>query len=607
MSEIKLKEKPEELIQAEKFIVEGKFEEAQQLMEKFKKRGQFSLKDTLSCNLLKINIMIQQGLYEDAIKLANQTYNESSGLRENLLAFDALNLETKALFWLYRSDEALDKIKEGEELLNVIKQEFLGDHKLRESAIEYLKTWFYILMNDGDKADKHAEFCLTLRKELNNKQELAEALISSWVVYALLKGDLDHALHNVEQGLALAKEINWKYFIAVGFQCMGNIFTLKGDINQGIIYHEQSLNIVKKLNNKRMMAGILNDIGNAYTLIGDLNRSSEYLEQGLTLSREWGYDRNTIILLITIITNLIEKSDLERAKQYLYDLEQIKIDSKDKYTDRWYRFCKALLLKTNLRASYRGEAEVIFKQILDEKVDDYELNVWTLLNLCELLLIEVRMLNDLEVLAELENLIAQLLDIAEKTHSYRLLIETYFLKGKLALLTLDMKEARKSLTQAQRIAERWGYNQLATKISLEHDKLRNQLSIWDGLKEQEISLSERIKLAGMDEQLEHLLRNRANLTTQIKEEQITVHKERKICIVCKGDILGYMYACNCDALYCEKCARALTDIENVCWVCNTPIDTTKPIKLYKKDELEEKDATKDTYKRPKKDDVIPKK
>ena len=96
-----------------------------------------------------------------------------------------------------------------------------------------------------------------------------------------------------------------------------------------------------------------------------------------------------------------------------------------------------------------------------------------------------------EILEELETLIAQLLALAEKSQSYHLLTEIYFLKGKLALLTLDMKKARKFLTQAQRIAERWGFNQLATKISLEHDKLRNQLSIWDEIREEEISLSER--------------------------------------------------------------------------------------------------------------------
>ena len=37
-------------------------------------------------------------------------------------------------------------------------------------------------------------------------------------------------------------------------------------------------------------------------------------------------------------------------------------------------------------------------------------------------------------------------------------------------------------------------------------------------------------------------------------------------------------------MYCENCARAITDLENVCWVCNIPIDYLKPIKPYKEEE-----------------------
>jgi tetratricopeptide (TPR) repeat protein len=492
MNEIELNRKPKELIQAEKLIVEGKFEEAHQVIDKFKERGEFTLKDKLSCNLLETEIMFQQGLYEDTLKLANQIYNESLELRDKLLVFDALNLETHALFSLFRLDEALEKTKELEELVKVINQELPGDHKLRESTIDYLKAFFYFSMRDADKAEEHYKLCLALREELGDKRALAEALISGSLGFARLRSEFDQILQSLEHGLTLAKEINWKYIIARGLQTKGIIFAFKGDINQSIISYEQCLNILKKLNNKPMIANILNAIGLSYIFIGDLNRSLEYLEQSLNLSRELGEDRNTAATLLNIIMNLIENNNLERVKHYFYELEQMEICSKDNYLNTWYRFCKAFLLKTNLRAPYRGEAEVILKQLLDEEVDDYELNV--------------------EVLEELESLITQLLELAEKSHSYHLLAETYFLKGKIALLTLDMKEARKNLTQAQRIAERWGFNQLATKISLEHDKLRDQLSMWDDLREEEISLSERIKLAGMDEQIEHLLRNRAKLT-----------------------------------------------------------------------------------------------
>ncbi len=68
---------------------------------------------------------------------------------------------------------------------------------------------------------------------------------------------------------------------------------------------------------------------------------------------------------------------------------------------------------------------------------------------------------------------------------------------------------------------------------------------------------------------------------EISEEEVTFFREQKICLVCKGEVKGFNYICSeCDALYCENCARSLTNLENACWVCNTPFDKTKPSKPY---------------------------
>jgi len=597
MDDQSLKNKPIELIQAQKLIDEARFEEAIQLMDVFKEKAKDSRQAQLSCNLLKGEILIEQGLYEDAIQLSGQIYIEALELGERLLAFDALNQLSTSLFWLYKLDEGLEKIKEGEELLETLTHVLPREYKQRRAAIAYLKTWFYIYKSDVENAEQHADLGFALLDEIGDNRALAVALISSNLLYATLKGEFDIALDNIEKGLAILEKINWKYWIAIGLLNKGMVYSFKGDIDHSIMFYEQSLTIFRELNNKRFMASIFNNLALNYRTKGDLDLALETLEQSLLMKREGGNKRIIAIVLANITELSIEKGDFGRARLNLNQLEQLNNQLKDNKINLWYRFNKALLLKTNLRAPSRGESEVILKQILADQVDDYEINVGVLLHLCELLLIELRMLNDLEVLEELESFIAQLLDLAEKSKSYILLAETYYLKAKISLLTLDMKEARRYLTQAQRIAERWGLNQLATKISIEHDKLRNQLSMWEGLKEEDVSLSERMKLAGMDEQMEHLLRNRASLATQVKEEQITVHKERKICLICKGDILGFMYACRCDVLYCEKCARALTEIENACWACNAPIDITKPIKPYKEEVVGKKDVVKEPHKK----------
>lgn len=70
----------------------------------------------------------------------------------------------------------------------------------------------------------------------------------------------------------------------------------------------------------------------------------------------------------------------------------------------------------------------------------------------------------------------------------------------------------------------------------------------------------------------------------ITEDEITFYREQKICLICKGKKLGFTYICpECEAFYCIKCAQALTDLENACWVCNLPIDKSKPTEPFKKE------------------------
>jgi len=76
---------------------------------------------------------------------------------------------------------------------------------------------------------------------------------------------------------------------------------------------------------------------------------------------------------------------------------------------------------------------------------------------------------------------------------------------------------------------------------------------------------------------------------KVLEEEVTVSKEKKICIVCKGKVKREnVYLCpECDTFYCKKCAGVLATLENACWVCDTPIDETKPVSLQKEEEREE--------------------
>ncbi len=57
------------------------------------------------------------------------------------------------------------------------------------------------------------------------------------------------------------------------------------------------------------------------------------------------------------------------------------------------------------------------------------------------------------------------------------------------------------------------------------------------------------------------------------EEEVAVEKEKHICMVHRGDILGTVYLCpNCESFYCLRCATMLKEKGEHCWVCKSKIE-----------------------------------
>ena len=81
---------------------------------------------------------------------------------------------------------------------------------------------------------------------------------------------------------------------------------------------------------------------------------------------------------------------------------------------------------------------------------------------------------------------------------------------------------------------------------------------------------------------------------KLTEEEVSVSKDKKICLVCKGKISRLNYICpTCKSFYCVKCSKFLEESENGCWACETPFDESKPIKILKK--MEEKRVVKGDF------------
>ncbi|MBY9021292.1 MAG: tetratricopeptide repeat protein [Candidatus Lokiarchaeota archaeon] len=311
-----------------------------------------------------------------------------------------------------------------------------------------------------------------------------------------------------------------------------NICTWRGEIHRSLELNKEAFELAKDTKNKELISACLINISEKYGLLGDYDNAKLYAERAIEIQ----YLPWLIYAMGFIIDILLDKGDIEGANNYFQQISEIREKDKNEINDILYRYYKAILLKTSLRSKNRVKSEKLLKEIIDTKDISGGLKflwikkyIFTIINLCDLLLIELRFTNYPEIIDEIQAYIQKLLDFAEQQHSYWILCETHLLQARLALISLNIREARQFLTQAQILAEKYGFYLLAIKISNEHDELLKQLTMWENLKKSTSSLKERMELARLNEQMDNILRKRVVEPDEVQEEESVI-----ILIISKG-------------------------------------------------------------------------
>lgn len=345
-------------------------------------------------------------------------------------------------------------------------------------------------------------------KELNHAIAIADDFVLIATIY-YYEGDYDKALQYCKQSLSI-KEITGRSKLDVLWN-LGQIYRLKNDMNRALKYRQQAVVLAEELNIPNLLIRNLTALGYLYRLIGKSDLALEYAERILTLSEKFGFVFWMSEALQLFILTYTEEKSPEKANRYFSRLTELYNRTKDKgevdISDR-YLVSKAYMMKTSTRMRDRVEAQALFKELIDRTSGEDYL-IFTIGNLCDLLLEELSLYNDPEILDEIVPLITKSLDIAEKAHNYGYLASTKLLQAKLALIQMNIEEAKKLMVQAQRIADLHGLNLLARRISSDHDKLLEQIDAWDIIKKEEAPIAERIKLASMSEVLERIQGKRA--------------------------------------------------------------------------------------------------
>jgi hypothetical protein len=130
------------------------------------------------------------------------------------------------------------------------------------------------------------------------------------------------------------------------------------------------------------------------------------------------------------------------------------------------------------------------------------------LNLCELLLEEIKLTGNEQVLKEVRSHLDKLHEIAEGQKSYPWLVQVYWLQSRLALLELNVGKAQDLLNQAEELAESRGLDRLVSFISREKFQLTDQLGKWQRFFDHQPPLKDVVAFTQFEDLLERVIQNR---------------------------------------------------------------------------------------------------
>ncbi len=499
-----------ELTQAKQLIKEGKLEEAIQLVNKSGKEKPLSRDEKISYYLLKSSLSQSLFQNQNILTYAEKASQESQNLGISLQLLDVYIQMAIGLIHRFKSEETLEFLVKAEDMLKMLTKEPLTELLERQATMAYIKAWLYDDQNEKEKALEYAQRGLEMREKINHKADIGISLWQIGWIYFMTDNDL--ALKYVNQCIEYCEKFNYKNCIQKCNMLKGLIYLWKGEIDLALEYFKLSKTLLDELPKETKdefgTAQLFHLIGMVYKEKSKLNRAKEYFQKALVIKEKLGAYFVEVMTLDELISLALYKRDLKDAEKYLKEMKRISNQEDNKFLKLCYRENMARILKLSPLSSNQAKAEDIFKESLEDKLANNELKIICLLNLTDLLLARLGKTNNLKLLDEIQVYIAQVHDIAKNQKSYSLLAETYLLRAKLELLTLNLKQSQQFLDKAQDIAEKNGLDLLLRRMLIEQDNLVNQTDNWETLKRTKANIAELINLAHIEEQLNRMLRKR---------------------------------------------------------------------------------------------------
>lgn len=259
------------------------------------------------------------------------------------------------------------------------------------------------------------------------------------------------------------------WFLGSIEQNIGIIYDLRGEVEKALGCYNKSLDYFERISFQVGIANTYNNMGISYEKLGDLESAFKYYKESYNIRKNQDdlFELNIVIKNLYNITNELNHPSNKKFYEELQNNPEGRHSWKELATAKEYRKTK--------RLKKMVQAQEIYSELIDSNETFPEIKITALLELTEMLIIEYKDARQPEIILEITSLLNQLEYIAESQNSFWLQTQLLMLKSKLALLNINIIDAKKFISKAQKLAEERNYTNLAYALSNEYDTLLEDL------------------------------------------------------------------------------------------------------------------------------------
>ncbi|MDH5403495.1 MAG: tetratricopeptide repeat protein, partial [Candidatus Heimdallarchaeota archaeon] len=387
--------------------------------------------------------------------------------------FDKSIYQSRILERLGRFDEAYQIV---EPLLPIAIKE---QKHIKEIGIRSCIIYLLIRSTKYDEALQEITRCEQLIATIDKEKISENNLWSLNFYYATIlnskggvfryQGVYNQAIQWYEKSIEIKNEIDFVEDSIIGYFNLAIVRLLKHDMKEVISILDKVNHLLTDSNDLYLQGYLHHLLGRTYLIRANFKTAIHHFEESIKHRRDLG---NQDVLVDSLFHLALCYISTNNREEFLNILQECtKINNQSAFINRRIMILKALKLKGSSNLNEVIAARIVFMNFIADELVDWDLIHFALINICEILLTELKIFQDPEILIMLQYFAKKLLQSTKKQNAFPLLCLMYMFTAQLLIIELDFENAMKYLLQADFIAEEMELNYYRNLVTYAYDNL----------------------------------------------------------------------------------------------------------------------------------------